>query len=151
MRYIILILIFLSCTTPQSLPYTMQVKIIAHNFLPLISGTINGQKVFFILDCGSSVSIIDRTISEKAGVVLGSPYAGHITGYGGNSSGLYEISADIRLGNTQMLGQFLAKDIGGIISAIEASTGYRVSGIIGYNNIKGSRMLLDFKKGFVYK
>lgn len=127
-------------------------KIIVSDFLPIVEGTLNGKKVFFLLDTGASVSMLDETQANKYGFFTKKGEDISIGGYGGVTTEVSEVSkAEIYLGSEKLNKSFLGKDIGYLIKAIHSNTGYSIVGIVGNDNISSERFVIDFKNKVIRK
>ena len=127
-------------------------KIIDYKFLPIIEGKLNGKIAYFLLDTGASISVIDKNQFEKYGVIeVGKSDTG-VVGYGGTDSELNILeNVNVYVGNTNLTGEFHGKNIKTIVQTINKSSGYKVVGILGNNNISTNRWILDFKNGNILK
>ena len=127
-------------------------KIIVSDYLPIVEGTLNGKKCYFLLDTGASISVLDTTQIAKYGVKTVSKDDMTIGGYGGVSSDIMTLSnVNVFLSNEKLNKEFLGKDISYLIKPIRNNTGYTVVGIIGNNNISSEKFIIDFKNKVIRK
>lgn len=149
------LMILVSLTTCQkevSNEFTYSHQILERDFLPIVEGTLNGKKAFFLLDTGASVSILDLKSAANYNVRIGITEDMGIGGYGGVTSDVSSLSnVDLRLGSERMKDKFSGKDIQYLIQAIRKNTGHTVVGIIGNNNITESKLILDFENNVILK
>lgn len=149
------LMILLSLTTCQkevSNEFTYSHQILSRDFLPIVEGTLNGKRAFFLLDTGASVSILDLKSSTNYNVKIGNIEDIGIGGYGGVTSDVNNLSnVNLMLGTERMKDDFSGKDIQYLVQAIRKNTGYTIVGIIGNNNITESRLILDFENNVILK
>lgn len=144
--------VIIGCKKEVSNDFIYRHEFVQRDYLPMVEGTLNGKKAYFLLDTGASVSILDLKASSMYGVNdLGEDDI-PISGYGGTSTGVSRLSnVDVKLGNLKSVDKFLGKDIGYLIKTIKNATGYQIVGIIGNNNIAGDNMILDFENNMILK
>lgn len=119
--------------------------------LPIVQGTLNGHKAYFLLDTGASVSILDLNQSKKYGFKSQGTSNDAIAGYGGVDTQIHEVSnVKVIIGDIPMVSGFNGKDIGYIVSGIQNITGYKVVGILGNNNISSAGFILDFNQSKIF-
>lgn len=155
-KLIILLLISLSLVGCKkevvSDEFTYSHQILERDFLPIVEGTLNGKKAFFLLDTGASLSILDLKSAANYNVRIGITEDMGIGGYGGVTSDVSSLSnVDLRLGSERMKDNFSGKDIQYLIQAIRKNTGHSIVGIIGNNNIIASNLILDFENNVILK
>ena len=138
-----------SCKKDEPTP-GLVTKIDDFRRLPIVKGTLNGQKANFILDTGATISVIDLNQLSKYKVRNGGPMDDVVIGYGGTvSSKVYLNNVEVKLGDLVLSSEFQGQDIGQLLGVIEEQTGTKLVGIIGNNNISKSKLTLDFKRGEV--
>lgn len=127
-------------------------KIIKRDYLPIVEGALNGKKAYFLLDTGASISVLDVTKATQYGFTLGDMNDFTISGYGGVSNNVVKLNnVNIKLGSEEMDSEFLGKDIGYLVDAVQNATSYKIVGIIGNNNIAGNDLILDFETDYILK
>lgn len=132
--------------------FTYSHKFVERDFLPIVKGTLNGKKAYFLLDTGASVSILDLKKSSEYGVGIGNTEDIGVAGYGGATSDITELTnVDLRFGTERMKDKFSGKDIGYLIEVIRKNTGFEIVGIVGNNNITTSKLILDFENNVILK
>ena len=132
--------------------FTYSHKFVERDFLPIVEGTLNGKKAYFLLDTGASLSILNLKKSSEYGVRIGNTEDVGIGGYGGVTSDITELTnVDLRFGTERMKDKFSGKDIGYLIKAIRKNTGFEIVGIVGNNNITTSKLILDFENNVILK
>ena len=150
----LLILFITGCKKEENVSndFVYKHKFVQRDFLPIVPGTLNGSKVYFLLDTGASISILDLKESSRFGVKQGSIDDLQIGGYGGVTSNITKLeNVDIRLGTEIMTQDFKGKDIQYLIKGISQNTGVSIVGIIGNNNISSSNLILDFETDNILK
>lgn len=127
-------------------------KMLDYNFIPIVEGTLNGHKCYFLLDTGASISILDINQTKNYNVrkFVGDDVG--VVGYGGVTMVNYDLeNYSIYLGNVKLTEDFQGKDIGTIVKTISKQTNYKIVGIIGNNNIATNDFILNFKTGEIIK
>lgn len=116
---------------------------------PLIPIKVNGKSVYFLIDTGASIALVDIKKQKQLGFTLGSKLAGTIVGAGGETSEAYHVKKlDVDL-NGNKIYQFVATDIDNIKASIKNSTGYDIFGIISYKQMKDLNMIIDTTTGII--
>lgn len=132
--------------------FTYSHEFVEREFLPIVKGTLNGKKAYFLLDTGASVSILDVKKSSEYGVEIGDIEDVGVAGYGGVTTDITILSnVDLRFGTERMKDKFSGKDIGYLIEVIRKNTGFEIVGIVGNNNIATSKLILDFENNVILK
>ena len=150
----LLILLMIGCKKEENVSndFVYKHKFIQRDFLPIVSGTLNGGEVNFLLDTGASISILDIQEATKHGVRKGQTSDLEIGGYGGVTSDILELkNVSVKLGNENMTQDFKGKDIQYLIKGIRGATGLSIVGIIGNDNISSSNLILDFETNNILK
>lgn len=150
----LLALSLLGCTKEVNVSnqFTYTHEFVERDYLPIVQGTLNGKKAYFLLDTGASISVLDVTKETEYGFRLGDINDLTISGYGGVTDDVVKLtSVDVMLGSESMSQEFLGKDIGYLVIAIKNSTNLSIVGIIGNNNIAGNDLILDFETNFILK
>lgn len=136
----------------ESLQDGVVAKMIDYKFIPIVQGTLNGNRAYFLLDTGASISIIDIQQAKKYGVRTTESDGAGVVGYGGVTMLNYDLSnCDIYLGKTRLGNEFNGKDIDIIVKTINKHSGYQIVGIIGNNNIAPNKFVLNFGSGYITK
>ncbi|MBX2842302.1 MAG: retroviral-like aspartic protease family protein [Flammeovirgaceae bacterium] len=127
---------------------TKETKILNKTGMPIIEGTLNGKKAYFLLDTGSSLSLLNSLDAKKYGFRLWKQKSISISGIGGRGSKLWEvIHADIKIGNKNIKGMINALNISGIEQFLRKKTKYRISGIIGSDVMQYHGFVVDYTEG----
>lgn len=110
---------------------------------PLVEVEINGRPAVMLVDTGSSTGLIDINQMDEYGFSLMAKTDMEISSIGGKRCESYRVrDLWVRLEGISIY-QFLATDISLIAESIHKETGYRISGIIGYDQIKNAEIKID--------
>lgn len=110
---------------------------------PLIEVEINGLPAVMLVDTGSSTGLIDINQMDEYGFSLMAKTDIEISSIGGKRCESYRVrDLWVRLEGISIY-QFLATDISLIAESIHKETGYRISGIIGYKQIRNTKIKID--------
>lgn len=117
---------------------------------PLIPIKVNGKSVYFLVDTGASVALVDIDKQKDLKFKLGSKLAGTIVGAGGETSDVYHVKdLDVDL-NGHKIYQFVATDITAVKESIKRATDYDVFGILSYKQMQDLGMIIDTASSKVY-
>ena len=117
--------------------------IILSDSRPLVEVEINGRPAVMLIDTGSSTGLIDINQMDEYGFSLMAKTDMEISSIGGKRCESYRVrDLWVRLEGIALY-QFLATDISLIAESIHKETGYRISGIIGYDQIKNAEIKID--------
>lgn len=112
---------------------------------PIIEGTINGKKAYFLVDTGSTITVLD--LSQKKDYSF-RPYRRlnkKLVGYGGKYVGLWSVlDVDMRIGKRFVSTPFLGISLVQLKEYLHKKTGYKISGIIGADVILDYGIMVDF-------
>lgn len=106
---------------------------------PIISVSVNGKPAYMLVDTGASVGLIDVNARKLYGFDCGLPYAGSVTGVGGDVGVWHTKKLAVDIVGVPLV-QFLTSDIMSVADSIQRETGIRISGIIGWKQINGAEM-----------
>lgn len=110
---------------------------------PLVEVEINGRPAVMLVDTGSSTGLIDINQMDEYGFSLMAKTDMVISSIGGKQCESYRVrDLWVRLEGIAIY-QFLATDISLVVESIYKETGYRISGIIGYDQIKNAEIKID--------
>ena len=117
--------------------------IILSDSRPLVEVEINGRPAVMLIDTGSSTGLIDINQMDEYGFSLMAKTDMEISSIGGKRCESYRVrDLWVRLEGISIY-QFLATDISLIAESIHKETGYRISGIIGYDQIENAEIKID--------
>lgn len=110
---------------------------------PLVEVEINGRPAVMLVDTGSSTGLIDINQMDEYGFSLMAKTDMVIISIGEKQCESYRVrDLWVRLDGIAIY-QFLATDISLVVESIYKETGYRISGIIGYDQIKNAEIKID--------
>lgn len=116
---------------------------------PLVEVEINGRPAVMLVDTGSSSGLIDINQMDDYGFSLMAKTDIEISSIGGKRCESYRVrDLWVRLEGISIY-QFLATDISLIAESIHKETGYRISGIIGYDQIKNAEIKIDASNNLI--
>lgn len=116
---------------------------------PLVEVDINGRPAVMLVDTGSSTGLIDINQMDGYGFSLMAKTDMIITSIGEKQCESYRVrDLWVRLEGIAIY-QFLATDISLIAESIYKETGYRISGIIGYDQIKNAEIKIDASNNLI--
>src|SRR5262249_24743960 len=140
--YVVLCVIFLGGASsiseigPASNP---DIKIEVNNGSVLIPGVLNGKQLQFLIDTGSSASLISETLIDELNLPTGT--TGKAVGnYGTQSMRIVQVES-FRVGNSEFHNQlFAVMDLDGLSRAMGVSVG----GVLGNDILKGLTFQLNY-------
>lgn len=94
----------------------------------IIEGEVNGNTMYFLVDTGASVGLIDYNQIRMYGIKKGKMFPSTLVGASGDMMAwhcyqLFEIGG-------KQVGQFLIADIDAVVRSIARETGITISGIL---------------------
>jgi len=118
---------------------------------PIVRAEINGKKAFFLIDTGSSVSLINS--SELKHFDLRAANLNDrrkAVGFNGDKEWMKKVvNAELILGEHFTYRDFYSMDLDVIVSSIQKETNMRISGIIGTDFLKRHRSIIDYNKRYL--
>ena len=116
----------------------------------LIPVKVNGKSVYFLIDTGASIALVDITKQKDLKFKLGTKLQGTIVGAGGEAGDVYHVKdMDVDF-NGHKIYQFVATNIDGIKKSIKAATDYEIFGIISLKQMQDLNMVIDTTSGNIY-
>lgn len=116
---------------------------------PLVEVEINGRPAVMLVDTGSSTGLIDINQMDEYGFSLMAKTDMVISSISGKRCESYRVrDLWVRLEGIDIY-QFLATDISLIAESIYKETGCRISGIIGYDQIKNAEIKIDASNNLI--
>lgn len=116
---------------------------------PLVEVEINGRPAVMLVDTGSSVGVIHTGDLSAYGIsVYKSMNRGIIGVNSDNYIGYYIRNANVNIHGVRLY-QFIAYDISAIKESIRYETGKDIVGIIGYDQIRSSEMMIDLSNNLI--
>ena len=132
------------CSETKNDSTAVVVKFISANKIPVVEGTINGKRAYFIVDSGASLSVLDINQDRKYSFDS-YPINEEAEGYGGAAK-FYEVQAvDIRIGGKYLHARFRSQNLSNIVEIIRQHEGIYISGILGSDVWKDLDAVIDYK------
>lgn len=114
--------------------------------------SINGHSYYFLIDTGSSVSLIDLSVAARSGLTL-VPMSPPVTvlSYGGEMqiNTLVDVSGEILLRDHPLYGPLYAHNMGRLLGDLSTKAGVPVVGIIGCKDLTNIGLTIDFKRNVI--
>lgn len=111
---------------------------------------VNGKSVYFLVDTGASIALVDITKQKELKFKLGSQLAGGLVGAGGEINEVYHVKdLDVDF-NGHKIFQFVATNIDGVKASIKRETDYEIFGILSLKQMQDLGMIIDTASGNVY-
>lgn len=116
----------------------------------LIPIKVNDKPVYFLVDTGASVALVDITQNKELKFKTGNKLSMGIVGAGGELADVYHTkNLDVDLNGHKMY-QFVATDISAVKESIKRETDYEIFGILGLEQMKQVGMIIDVAGNKVY-
>lgn len=141
MRTIITLLAFLIIGCVES--SEKEIPFYNNDKIPIIEGSLNNKKVYFIVDSGASISVLDVTQSKKYGFST-LKQSNTVVGFGGKSSYVDLQNTKIFIKDLQLNTSFKGNDLSLLIKTIEQNSNVTIIGIIGSDVFKENGMKIDY-------
>jgi hypothetical protein len=140
---------FCSCATgrpPLPADVTMNKDAGRGDFLMITLRLENGEKLPFVVDTGTSITLFDKSLAPQLGKKIGDISMGNPEHWG------QHIKSDVYLTPNLYLGDVLLKTSGSSTTTMDLSklsfeTGYPIKGILGMNTLEHYCIQLDFDAG----
>lgn len=111
---------------------------------------VNGKSVYFLVDTGASIALVDITKQKELKFKLGHQLAGGLVGAGGEINEVYHVKdLDVDF-NGHKIFQFVATNIDGVKASIKRETDYEIFGILSLKQMQDLGMIIDTASGNVY-
>lgn len=111
---------------------------------------VNSKSVYFLVDTGASIALVDITKQKELKFKLGSQLAGGLVGAGGEINEVYHVKdLDVDF-NGHKIFQFVATNIDGVKASIKRETDYEIFGILSLKQMQDLGMIIDTASGNVY-
>jgi hypothetical protein len=144
-----LLLAYFLIVLPMSDHQYEYIRIINLQQKPIVAGTLNGKKVYFLLDTGSDFTLLNETETKKYGFKTvnreSALSVNKAVGVGGTIvefKSVYNVS--ISLGSTRISTTCLAYDMSLLVTIIRNRSGIEISGIIGSDVMKRYGVIIDY-------
>lgn len=116
---------------------------------PIIEGTLNGKRAYFLLDTGSDFTLLNEGMSQRYGFSALERQHGESAhkalGVGGNIVSFRLVhNATIVLGSTKLSANCRAYDMSRLVDVIRRKSGIEIVGIIGSDAMKRHGVIIDY-------
>lgn len=124
-----------------------QLKASHYQSKPMVKMTLNGQKIWALLDTGTDITLIDLNAKDeyefKTFISLDPKYV--IPGVGANNYyQLHQVrNADLHYGDTKLKRKVFAYDLDNVVSSIQERTGKKITAIIGSDMMCAYGFVID--------
>lgn len=154
---ILLVVIFVAVTVNGIESYRRQKKKEVMSFreamdlveLPIITFYNNDKKLNFLLDTGSDLSYINKSILPSLEYKK-IDESRNIISVGGNTQSLGCCDMTVTYKNKKFIDRFYISDLDEAFGAIKAETGVQIHGILGSKFFTKYKYILDFESLIVY-
>jgi hypothetical protein len=114
--------------------------------VPIVQGTLNNKKVYYIIDSGASLSVLDESQSKTYKFnVFDNPDYGSGVGYGGIAKFKQALGVDAYIGGVKVNVIFRTQNLSILVDAIQRQNGIKIVGIVGCDWLKTNKIIIDFK------
>lgn len=128
--------------------YEQQISVVNNRLLLPVK--VNGKSVYFLIDTGAAVPLIDIDQADKLNFKLTTKLSGTITGIGGEGGEVWHTkNLDVDFHGHKIY-QFLATDISSVKKSIKKATDYDIIGIISLQQMQQLGWIIDTAAGKVY-
>lgn len=125
----------------------IQMKASHYQSKPIVKMTLNGKKIWALLDTGTASTIIDLNAKEKYGfrTFISSDSEYVVAGVGPNNyHQLHQVrNADLLYGETQLKRKVYAFNLENVVSSIQEHTGKKITAIIGSEMMAAYGFVID--------
>ncbi|MFW6219261.1 MAG: aspartyl protease family protein [bacterium] len=127
------------------------VDILGNNKLIIVKGNLNNKNVYFLLDTGSGLTILNSKNSKRYNFSLSSSTIYSIVGFNGKKGNISRVNrANLEIGQLKIIGDIYSTDINHIVSNVKLSTGFYIVGIIGADIMYEYDFMIDYKNKKVF-
>ena len=125
----------------------IQMKASHYQSKPIVKMTLNGKKIWALLDTGTASTIIDLNAKEDYGfrTFINSDSEYVVAGVGPNNyHQLHQVrNADLLYGETQLKRKVYAFNLENVVSSIQERTGKKITAIIGSEMMAAYGFVID--------
>lgn len=113
---------------------------------PIIKAEINGRKAFFLIDTGSSISLVNTSEMSRYQLTAAKSRERRMAiGFNGDSEYLHIITnANFILDSYFEYTRFYSMNLDKIVDSIFAETNIRIAGIVGADFLKKHHCVIDY-------
>lgn len=121
----------------------------ANRGVPVVEFKLGDEMVWFLVDTGAEVSMIDEEyFEEHVSETINTDTLEYLSITANGVDTLRSVTANIML-NDSVLVNLMVSDISIATKEMQKKTGKRVVGILGYNYINGKDIIFDYKEGMI--
>ena len=116
---------------------------------PVVRMTLNGKKIWVLLDTGASVNLLDIKAQKKYdfGVYNRPGNSVNVVGFASSEIELPRVDGiDLRYQGIRLQDEFLAHDLTEVINSVKQESMITISGIIGYSMMRKYGFVIDMCK-----
>ena len=129
--------------------YIYENNLISLNLLsttvPIIEGELNGKKAFFIVDTGSTITVLDILKRKYFGFSIYKNISKKLHGFGGKSLKLWLLfDTHLKLGGKLIATNYTGTPLNKLKDSILETTGYEISGVLGSDVIRDYGIIVDY-------
>lgn len=121
------------------------------NKVPVVEGTLNGKKVFYIIDTGASLSILDLSQQEDYDFHYRIDVNEGVAGIGGVSTLGVVSNAEAEIGGVKIDVPLKTQDLSAVKNVIQRYQGVKIIGIIGSDYMKRHNIVIDYSNNEIRK
>ena len=151
MRILLLIIPLLFCSNinAQNTFLPLKGNIVSVELLdskvPIVEGKLNGKKTYFLIDTGSTISVLDVSKRKDYGFRIFRYITKKLHGFGGSSLDLWLLyDVDLLIGEKIITTKYAGTHLQELRRQINIKTGYEISGILGSDAIRDFGIIVDF-------
>lgn len=116
--------------------------------IPVITFSISGKKLHFILDTGANKSIINKKIADKLGATT--EETSKVVGIEGTAKSCYYTTLNLNYKDVDYQERFQVVDMTATFKEIKSTYGVTLHGILGSSFMEKYKYVLDFKEMVAY-
>lgn len=118
--------------------------------LPIITLIVNGTKMNFVLDTGSTSTVIDSNVIKSNNITYDIVKKTNIIGIEGNSTSINIGTFFATYNNKEYKFQACVKDMGSAFTFLKNTKGVEVSGLLGSDFFETYKYIIDFNEMIAY-
>jgi hypothetical protein len=142
----IVVFLMSGCVSQASLQTANQMKFFTIKHIPIIQGSINGKRAYFIIDTGASCSILNQSVADRFGFRYFATLEGSVTGLGGSTKVSRAFNYIIEFGPLRICNViFHTRHLDDLASVIQEQENIDIAGIIGSDIFKRYEIGINYK------
>ena len=123
---------------------TPYVKLVSTR-VAIIEGSLNGKKAYFLIDTGSTISLIDLSQKKRYRFKESKILNRSLSGFGGSLKQLRIIhKIEVKIQNKFISSTFIGAHLGKLTSKLGKSVGFEIVGILGSDIIDDYGLVIDY-------